>query len=343
MVEIVVRCNPGLEDGHAYPMAFTLDYVDSRGVHPSSVQSVQEVSVKVERGHGPALEFRTVSPETIKAGKDFTLSLAVFNTGDGTARNVVLGLGPQEAQGEGSDPSAGECPLLPTTLPVYLGDIEPDKFAMVEVPMRCNEDIMEGHVYGLCFCLDYTDDGGAHPPSTEMVHQVSIKTRGTPVTAEGTVYATGNTLLSVVTICLVIIVAIYAVGTVFRIHQNREPGQAREDGGTPRPPTETENQQYYADHDTDYGEAQQQEPQAGDQETAYDPQATAYDPQATAYDPQATAYDPQATTEQAPAEQYPQEGTRSGADTGSYYENQLWGGDQGGEGEDTGTQRPPPQ
>jgi len=308
MAEIRMRCNPGLEDGRVYSITLTLDYVDSLGNHPSPVQAVQEVSVKVKVGDGPALEFRTIDPITIKAGKDFSLSLAVFNSGDETAHNVILGMGPQEGQAAGPALPSCECPPEPTTLPLHLGDIEPDGFVMVDIPMRCNADMLEGHVFTMCFSLDYTDPGGSHPRETEMVHQASIKTQGTTVTAESTIYSTGNTLLFVLTICLVVIVAIFAVSTIARINQGRKPKEGKKElPGTPRPPTGSENQQVYADYGTTYKEptAEQSPPQE---------QASGSDQEAT-YD---QSQDPQTSGEQAPVE----------ADTSSYYEKQLWGGDQ---------------
>ena len=328
MAEIDMRCNPGLEDSRVYSMTFFLDYVDSRGNHPTPVQAVQEVSVKMEGGDGPGLEFRTVSPDTIESGKDFTLNLAVFNTGDETAHNVVLGMGPREGPADGPALPSSECPPEPTTLPLYLGDIEPDHFAMVEIPMRCNKDMLEGHVYTMCFNLDYTDPAGNHPQNTEMVHQVSIKTEGSGVTMETTMYSTGNTLLIVLTICLLAIVVIYAVATLARINQGRKPKKAKEAKEakewpkTPRPPTEVETSQVYADYGSN----------------SHEPPAEQSQPQE-----QASGYDQAATDDQTQDQQYPQEQASIEADTSSYYEKQLWGGDQAGGTEETDAQEPPPQ
>jgi hypothetical protein len=321
MVEIPMRCNPGLEDETAYPILFTLDYVDSRGNHPSSVQAVQEVSIKLERGDGPALEFRTVSPETFKAGEDFTLSLALFNTGDEVAHNVVLGMGPQDVKSEGSEPPSRETPPQPTTLPLYLGDIEPDKFVMVEIDMRCNKDMMEGHVYAICFCIDYTNDAGEHPSDTEAQHQVSVRTKGTPVTAESTMYSTGNMLMYVLMVCMIVVVAIYAIGTITRVQQGRRPKVKEGTEVTPRPPTPAETQQYYADYGTTYQEPQDEQYSAQEQDAGSEEQASYDQPQ---------------------EEAYTQDQTTTEADTSSYYENQLWGGggEDGSEGSDT--QEPPP-
>jgi len=313
MAQVKMHVNPGMADGCVQSLVFSLDYVDSQGNHPSPVEAMQKVSVRMAECFGPALEFRTVSPETVRSGEDFTLSIAIFNVGDATARDVVIGPGP----GDGAVAmESHETPPEPLTLPIHVGDIEPDKFAMVDIPMRCNADMVDGRVYSICLCVDYQDARGEHPPESELVHQVSVKTKGSGETTETTMYSTGTTLLYVLTFCVIAIVAIYAVATGARIYQNRSGAPRERRPREKAPPTETPPAQY---------DAQQRYYDPGAQDPALPVEAqVAYDQQA-GYDP---AQYPEGQPEQAgeqPPEQPPQQ-----ADTGSYYERQLWGGGQEG-------------
>lgn len=306
MAQVRMHVNPGMADGCVHSMVFSLDYVDSQGDHPSPVEALQEVSVRMAECSGPTLEFRTIEPETVTSGQDFTLSIAIFNIGGETARNVVIGPGP----GEGVPLESHETPPEPLTLPIFVGDIEPDRFAMVDIPMRCNADMVEGRVYAICLCVDYTDTRGDHPPESELVHQVSVKTKGSGETTETTMYSTGTTLLYVLTFCVIAIVAIYAVGTGARIYQNRSstPRERRPREKAPpveAPPAQYDTQQQY------YDQGAQGQPVEAD--VTYD-QQVGYD----------QAQYPEGQPEQA-GEQPQQQ-----ADTESYYERQLWGGDQGG-------------
>lgn len=306
IAEVHMLCPRGMEDGQVFFLNLTLDYMDSLGAHPTRVDAVKGVSVQVERGVGPVLVISSISPDRIDAGKDFELSMVINNMGDETAHSVILGpcpdvdrmRGDQDGdQGEGSPPE-------PVTLPLFLGDIEPGSYAVAKVVMCCNPDMVEGRVYPVFLTLDYEDPDGNHPPAIESVQKLSIKTKGSGEAEERSIYDTGNTLLVVVTICLIVVVALYVVSTVARIQSSRGPRPPREGRRPPRPPTPEELP------------PQSMEPTPSEH---HPPEAPPPEEGAQGYS-EPTQYDGQ--------EQYP---TGEETDVSSYYEKQLWGGEGGGD------------
>ncbi len=209
------------------------------------------------RGIGPVLEISDVSPNEIEAGEDFTLSLTVSNIGDDTARNAVItnaapGLDELTALlGGGTEPSEINGDLAPpeaVRLPIYVGDIPPGAFQVIDIDMRCNPDMTSGHVFPMAFVIDYTDSYGYHPSAEESIHEVSVKSKGEGGAVESKLYSSGNTLLWVATIALIVLVIFYAIAQISRMRGERPPREPKPKAKAapapePLPPPQPEPQQ----------------------------------------------------------------------------------------------------
>ncbi len=180
-----------------------------------TVTSVVTARITVN-GIGPRIEVTTVTPETIKPGAAFTLTLVLTNVGDDTARNVVLhswfddedGTEETTVDGNYAEPQAG-------ALPIYLDDIAPGASITVEIPMKSNSDMSDGHVYTMYFGLTYVDS--ISPDSTSLA--VSIKSTGGGGSVIGTFYWTLIVLAIVIMVFLIIV-------AVFHVKKNRKPKAA---------------------------------------------------------------------------------------------------------------------
>jgi hypothetical protein len=209
------------------------------------------------RGIGPVLEISDVSPAEIDAGEDFTLSLTVSNIGDDTARNAVITTaapGFDELAGllgGGTEPSEINGDLAPpeaVRLPMFIGDIPPGAFQVVNIDMRCNPDMTSGHVFPMAFVIDYTDSYGNRPSSGESIHEVSVKSTGEGGAVESKLYSSGNTLLWVATFALIILVIFYAIAQIGRMKGERPPREPKPKAKAapapqPQPPTQPTPQQ----------------------------------------------------------------------------------------------------
>jgi hypothetical protein len=216
----------------------------------SGTKVVTNVVLRISvRGAGPILKVMEVTPEVIEAGEDFTLTIAITNVGDDTARNVLLGAMPvadgaaNAARGEGSEVDGDTSPPEPVALPVFIDDIAPGTFQSVNIEMRCNPDMADGHVYSMQFKLDYTDSYGEHPEGVETIHEVSVKAKGSGGSVQSTLYDKGNTTLTVVAFCLIALVAIYAIGQIAGLRRPRPPQEPDPRDNVPRPPRPEEQPQ----------------------------------------------------------------------------------------------------
>jgi hypothetical protein len=180
------------------------------------------------RGIGPQIEVTTVEPETVKAGAEFTLTITLTNIGDDTARNIIINsgwMGDQQTTVDGNYavPRA-------EALPLFVGDLAPGASLTVEIPMKSNSDMADGHVYAMVFDIDYVDSLG-YSPSTDTF-QVSVKATGGGGSVIGMFYWSLIVLVIIIGIFLIIV-------AVFHVKKNRKPKAApQQQYNQPPPPPE---------------------------------------------------------------------------------------------------------
>jgi len=166
------------------------------------------------RGIGPQIEVTTVTPEKIKPGEAFTLTLVLTNVGDDTARNLVLNSLPNLFENDETTINGNYAVPQANALPLYLDDIAPGATLTVEIPMQSNSDMSDGHVYSMLFSLDYVDSLG-EGPATETI-AVTVKSAGNGGSVMATFYWAMVILAFVIAIFLIIV-------AIFHVKKNRTP------------------------------------------------------------------------------------------------------------------------
>ncbi|MDO9537173.1 MAG: hypothetical protein Q7J68_02520, partial [Thermoplasmata archaeon] len=224
-VDIQVSLNPDAELG-VYMVPVTITAVnDNMG---EAISTVVDARITI-RGIGPQLEVTSVTPETIKSGEEFTLTLVLTNVGDDTARNIIL----NSWLGDDSETTIDGNYAAPMAdaLPLYLGDLAPGATLTVEVPMRANSDISDGHVYSIVFDIDFVDSFG-DGPTTDWI-AVTVKSTGNGGSVLATFYWTMVILAFVIAIFLIIVAIVH-------VKKNRKPKVApvQEYQAPPPPPSD---------------------------------------------------------------------------------------------------------
>ncbi len=130
------------------------------------------------RGVGPLLKITEVSPTEVRPGDDFVLKLTITNVGDDTAWNAILSAPPKVTEKEGAMSGVEDAVTTPEpeVLPIRLGTIRPGDMTIVEIPMRCCDDVEGGQIYPFYFCINCTDSYGYHPQEDALHYEVAIKT-----------------------------------------------------------------------------------------------------------------------------------------------------------------------
>ncbi|MFO7618625.1 MAG: hypothetical protein R6W91_03085 [Thermoplasmata archaeon] len=166
------------------------------------------------RGVGPQLEVTSVTPENIKRGASFTLTIEFTNVGDDTARGIIINSVDPAWFNEQTTISGNYMTPEASALPLYLGDVAPGATLTVEIPMRSNSDMAKGHVYSIVFELDYVDSFG-YGPATDTV-SVAVKSSGMGGSVLGTLYWSFVMLAIIISIFIIIV-------AVFYVKKNRAP------------------------------------------------------------------------------------------------------------------------
>ena len=212
----------------AYPtMRVTLVAGTDAGVHlvPITMTAVnsdmgESITVTLNArvtisGVGPKLEITAVSPESIKKGADFTLTLTITNNGDDTARNVMLTMPYAGASGlaglylteEPNDINGDLTAPTADALPIFIEDIAPGQSVEVEVEMKSNKDMSSGHVYVIYFSTSYAD---SFSDGHDVSHIVSLKSSGLGGSTVGMFYYALIILILVAALFLITYTVIYA-------------------------------------------------------------------------------------------------------------------------------------